>query len=125
MWGYLIVACWFAGLGALFYLETKHGGVEAAGRVSIFVMVLTAFAALWLADWLVIPVAVLALALCFVPKSPETVNEEQAELERGELQAEREARREELSQAKEDRELGLISEEEYDELVAQITAPLR
>ena len=125
MLGYFIIACWFLGLGTPFYLETKRGGVEAAGRVSILVVGVTALAAFWLADWVVIPVAVFALALWFGPKAPDSEKDDRAEWERAELQAECVSRREELRQAKEDCELGLISEREYDELVAQITAPLR
>ena len=102
MLGYFIIACWFLGLGTLFYLETKRGGVEAAGRVSILVVGVTALAAFWLADWVVIPVAVFALALCFVPKSPDSEKDDRAEWERAELQAECVSRREELRQAKED-----------------------
>jgi len=123
MWGLAIVAAWFVGLAAFAVVEAKHGGTDGVGKLSIFIMVLTAFGVLLLADWIVFPVALVAIALIFVPVANETQRERDAENEQADLESERVYRRAELAQAKEDRDLGLITEEEYAEQVELIKRP--
>lgn len=124
MWGLAIVAAWFVGLIAFAVVEAKHGGTDAVGKLSIFIMVVTAFGVLLLADWIVFPVALAAIALIFVPVADETQRERDAQNEKADLESERDFRRAELAQAKEDRDLGLLTEEEYAEQVELITRPI-
>lgn len=124
MWGLTIVAAWFVGLIAFAVVEAKHGDSNAVGKISIFIMVITAFGVLLVADWIVFPVALAGIALTLVPVANETQREREAQNEQYDLETEREARRAEIAQAKEDRDLGLITEEEYAVQVEQITRPV-
>ena len=123
MYGLTVVAAWFVGLFALAGLEAKHGDAGTVGKLSIFVMVVVGFAAVLLADWIVFPVAAIAIAMYFVPVDPKTIQERRAAGDAADLEGERQLRRDELRQVEEDRALGLISEDEYKEQVAIITRP--